>query len=198
MSVQFKKGGPGIQVPEADINLGGTTCTAQDKADLSKLSWAPGNLKSQGSSNYVCTTATDYGYYYTWYSTYTGNKDMNNTDPCSKLSTSTYGSDWRTPSRNEMEKLTRCTDKSLLNNGGTNGMWFMNNTNGLFLPAAGSRSYNEGAGTTATNAAGTRGSYWSSDANGSDNGYYLYFRSGNAFVNTNGKTFGYSVRCVKG
>ena len=47
MTVQFKKGGPGIQVPPGDIVLGGTDCTEQDKSDLSNLSWAPGNLRQQ-------------------------------------------------------------------------------------------------------------------------------------------------------
>ena len=66
LKIQFKKG-PGINVLESDINLTGNGCTAQDKKDLAKLIWADGNLKSTGASNnYVWTTSTDYGYYYTW------------------------------------------------------------------------------------------------------------------------------------
>ena len=198
MSVQFKKGGPGIQVPPGDIDLGGTNCTEQDKSDLSKLSWAPGNLKSTGSSNYVCTTATDYGYYYTWYSTYTGNTSRNNTDPCSKLTPGTYGSGWITPTKVQLEALSHCTDKSSVSNNGTNGIWFMSKTKGLFLPAAGHRGSNVGSGTTATGNAGTYGNYWSSDSYDSNNGHILFFYSGNAYLgNLNNKSFGFSVRCVK-
>ena len=195
MSVQFKKGGPGIQVPPGDIDLGGTNCTEQDKSDLSKLSWAPGNLKSDGSSNYVCTTPDDAGYYYTWYSTYTGNNSTNNTDPCSKLITIIYGSGWRTPSKNEMEKLTRCTNKSLVEINGIYGMWFMNSSTGLFLRKAGGRS--DGSGTEvglSNRMAG--GFYWSSEEFASQ-GYLLYFNSEQAEIGWYAIGKGFSVRCVK-
>lgn len=101
---------------------------SNDKNNLAKLRWATGNLKSTGSANYVWTTATDYGYYYTFYSTYTGNTDTNNTDPCSKLNTAYYGTGWRTPSRSTLIMLSRCTNKALVNK----GMWFMNSSTGLF------------------------------------------------------------------
>ncbi len=59
----------GIQVPSADINLGGTACTDQDKIDLAKLIWAPGNLRqtnNDGSGPVIMAAATtDYGHYYT-------------------------------------------------------------------------------------------------------------------------------------
>ncbi|WP_294470515.1 hypothetical protein [uncultured Bacteroides sp.] len=64
MNVQFKKK-MGNQVPSSDINLVGNGCTAQDKTNLSKLTWADDNLKSTGSSNYVWVSKTEYGYYYT-------------------------------------------------------------------------------------------------------------------------------------
>ena len=153
LKIQFKKG-PGINVLESDINLTQNGCTAQDKKDLAKLIWADGNLKSTGSSNYVWTTSTDRGYYYTWYSTYTGNTSQNNTDPCSKLNTSTYGTEWRTPSRNELTKLSRCTNKTKVNN----GMWFMNSSKGLFLPLAGhTQGANTGSGVINGN---LDGNYW--------------------------------------
>ena len=78
------------------------------------------------------------------------------------------------------------------------GMWFMNNTKGLFLPAAGFRDYVLGSGTAPTNNAGTYGYYWSSAANGSSYAYYLTFLSGNATVNYYRKPTGFSVRCVQG
>lgn len=192
MTVQFKKM-IGNQVPSGDINMSG--CTGQDKTDLSKLTWADGNLNSTGDKNYTWTTkATDYGYYYTWYSTYTGGTSTNNTDPCSKLNAAIYGTGWRTPSKTELTKLARCTDKVLT--GG--GMWFMNKTKGLFLPSAGYRDYGEGSGTTGTTSVGSYANYWSSDAISSSFGYYLFFLNGDSYVDYARNASGFSVRCVKG
>ena len=193
---------PGIQLPVGDINLGGTACTDDDKAALSKLRWALGNLKSTGSSDYdwvdpAATGADAYGYYYTFYSTYTGDNSQNNTDPCSKLKSS-YGTGWKTPSYATMQKLARCTDKVITTYNGTSGMWFLSKPNGLFLPAAGRRSSYVGSGTTATDLAGSYGYYWSRDANGSYYGSGLYFNSGNASTNDFIRTFGFLVRCVQG
>lgn len=195
MTVQFKKK-PGTQVPEDDIDLIANGCTAQDKIDLAKLTWADGNLKSTGSSDYVWTTANDYGYYYTWYSTYTGNTSSNNTDPCSKLETSTYGTGWRTPNRDEITKLSHCTNKVAING----GVWFMNSSIGIFLPIAGYRDWNYGGGcgTTATLYAGSNAAYWSSTTYNNSNAYYMLFFSGGAYIyNTGSKVNGNSVRCVK-
>lgn len=196
MTVQFKKK-LGIQVPSGDIHLG-NSCTDQDKTDLSKLTWAEGNLKSTGgigSKNYVWATTTDNGYYYTWYSAYTGNTSRTNTDPCSELNPAVYGTGWRTPSKNEFTKLARCTDKVSTDG----GMWFMNNTIGLFLPAAGNRSNRDGSGTQATSLEGTEGDYWSTDtSNGNGNGQTLTFGSGSCGVSNYIKAYGLSVRCVKG
>ena len=191
LKIQFKKG-PGINVLESDINLTGNGCTAQDKKDLAKLIWADGNLKSTGNSNYVWTTSTDRGYYYTWYSTYTGNTSQNNTDPCSKLNVSTYGTGWRTPSRNELTKLSRCTNKAKVNN----GMWFMNSSKGLFLPLAGHTPSASGA-STGGNAVvnGNRdGNYWCTEK------YYrfLFGTNGHTVSDAASGAFGCSVRCVKG
>lgn len=196
MTVQFKKQPIGITVPAGDINLTQNGCTAQDKTDLAKLTWARGNLKSTGNSNYVWGTSTEYGYYYTWYSTYTGNTSLNNTDPCTKLNATTYGTGWRTPSRNELTKLARCTNKTLTNK----GVWFMNNTKGLFLPAGGFRDASQGSYTSASIAVGTIGRYWSSDAYNSTLVYVLEFGSNSAGVpgDNNRKQNGLSVRCVKG
>ena len=193
---------PDIQVPASDINLGGSACSDQDKSDLSLLIWARGNLKSTGNgsvSDYVWTTPTDYGYYYTFMSTYTGNTSQNGTDPCTKLNPNQYGTGWRTPSRNELEKLSRCTDKQLVSNNGVMGMWFMNNPYGLFLPAAGGRNNNVGSGTSPTGNPRTYGYYWSSDGYNSAYGYNLYFYSGYANIgNHYERPHGFSVRCVKG
>ena len=201
MTVQFKKGGPGIQVPPGDIVLGGTDCTEQDKSDLSNLSWAPGNLRQQnddGSGSTIMAGPTEYGHYYTWFSTYTGNTDRNNTDPCSTLSTGTYGSGWRTPNINEVSKLSRCTDKLYQSGNGSPGMWFLSPSKGIYLSGGGYRPTSAGSGTIGTSYVGERSNYWTSSDNGPNFGYRLYFNR--EFVLTDGvsKSYGFQVRCVKG
>ena len=192
LKIQFKKG-PGINVLESDINLTGNGCTAQDKKDLAKLIWADGNLKSTGNSNYVWTTSTDRGYYYTFYSTYTGNKTTNNTDPCSKLNTAYYGTGWRTPSENDYISLSRCTDKVLTNG----GMWFMNKSIGIFLLASGGIGWGGGSSTgDPTSDGGTGGQYWSSTYN-KNNAKRLVFSNGSAGIGVDYLASGLAVRCVK-
>lgn len=192
----------GIRVPEAEIKLG-VDCSAEDKASLAKLIWARGNLSQaddEGWGPIKMAFPTDYGHYYTYKSEYSG--EIGTTDPCSTLSASTYGTGWRTPSRAEFEMLFRCTDKQLVSHNGTNGMWFMNNKSGLFLPAAGFRSTFDnggvaGSGTTATQEAGTNGLYWSSNVAGRTTCYYLGFSNDNIYTTSLNRDFGMSVRCVK-
>ena len=190
---------PGINVPEEEINLGGTDCTQQNKRDLAKLIWAEGNLMSRDDSKPYdwAPTQVDFGYYYPWNSTYVsdGNTTLNGTDPCGKLNPDIYGTGWRTPGKAELKKLTRCTDKQLVTNNGVQGMWFMNGMTGIFLPAAGNRDLG-GSGITATGSTGTTGYYWSSDAR--SYGDALTFSSGTAGVLDYDKTSGFAVRCVKG
>ena len=164
MKIQFKKT-IGINVPSGSINLTTNGCSSADKTALAKLIWADGNLKSTGSANYVWGTYSEYGYYYTWKSTYTGNASTNNTDPCPKLK-SDYGTGWRTPSKDEMDKLSRCTNKAVVTNGGNKGFWFMNSTIGLFLPFGGSHGGATGSKTTPPGNAGSEGAYWCLNANG--------------------------------
>lgn len=190
-----------INVSESEINLGGNTCTETDKTNLAKLTWAGGNLNI--SENYeingFAPRSTDYGYYYTWNSTYTGDTSLNNTDPCSKVNELTYGSGWRTPRKEEMEMLARCTDGELTEG----GVWFMNKTKGLYLPMAGARSQMEGSGIlpTVEQYTGVSGFYWCSEGTGTK-GYYLSCNPltsiNNFVVGTIAVTWGFSVRCVRG
>ena len=186
MKIQFKKT-IGINVPASDINLTQNGCTANDKTALAKLTWADGNLKSTGASNnYVWGTNSEYGYYYAWNKDYSGN----NIDPCTRLK-SDYGTGWRTPSRNECLPLSRCTNKTKVNN----GMWFMNNSKGLFLPLAGARTWSGGSGTSATESGYAR--YWTSTNNSGTIAYSLNFENNKVEVNSSTKGDGFSVRCVK-
>ena len=183
----------GVQLAASNINLTQNGCTASDKNYLAKLRWATGNLKSTGNTNYVWTSSTDRGYYYTFYSTYTGNKTTNNTDPCSKLNTAYYGTGWRTPSENDYISLSRCTDKVLTNG----GMWFMNKSIGIFLLASGGIGWGGGSSTgDPTSDAGTGGQYWSSTYNKND-GKRLVFYNGSAGIGSDYLASGLAVRCVK-
>jgi hypothetical protein len=71
-----------------------------------------------------------------------------------------------------------------------------NPTTMLFLPAAGWRNYTNGA----LSSPGVWGLYWSSTAQGPDPGssfaWSLQFISDNAYVNTNVRANGFSVRCI--
>ena len=191
----------GIQLTASEINLGGSTCTASNKDVLSKLIWAEGNLKSTGISpigNYVWGSPTEYGYYYTWMSLYTGNTTIQgNQDPCLQLEPTIYGAGWRTPSKIEFESLIKCTDKVPVMNNGTRGIWFMNKTKGLFLPTAGFRDSDVGSGISPTTQNGVYGFYWSSNAD-SQGRFYMGLGSNDTHVlGDSNKTFGLSVRCVK-
>ena len=178
----------GIQLAASDITLTQNGCTASDKTNLAKLRWATGNLKSMGNANYVwAPSQTETGYYYAFNKLYDGS----NGDPCSKLNTAYYGTGWRTPSRNECLSLSRCTNKTKVNN----GMWFMNNSKGLFLLLAGARTWSGGSGTAATESGYAR--YWTSTNNSGDIAYSFNFENNKAEVNSSTKGDGFSVRCVK-
>ena len=185
----------GIQLAASDINLTQNGCTASDKNYLAKLRWATGNLKSTGSTNYIwAPSQTETGYYYTWYSTYTGNKTTNNTDPCSKLNTAYYGTGWRTPSENDYIPLSRCTDKVLTNG----GMWFMNKSIGIFLLAAGKIGNGGGSATSNPNYSTAKtGQYWTSKKDGENRGISFTFNPSSTFMFSDYQATGIPVRCVK-
>ena len=185
----------GIQLAASNINLTQNGCTTNDKNDLAKLRWATGNLKSMGNANYVwAPSQTETGYYYAFNKLYDGSTG----DPCSKLNTAYYGTGWRTPSKNELEKLARCTDKVYTNG----GIWFMNKSLGIFLKAGGVRQ-ESGAGTGGAGYT-DHGCYVTSTLGSSgSNCYVMEFTSTSMYVGNAGAWFslltnGYLVRCVKG
>lgn len=195
MKIQFKRS-PGINVPAGSINLSNPkkACTNDDKQKLSKLVFADGNLKSTGASNnYVWTTNREYGYYYQWKKDYNGN----NIDPCARLNPTTYGNDWRLPTRNEFERLTRCTNVKKVSNG-VNGVWFLNATTGIFLPLSGWRD--NSPGTEAEHWPGTYGDYFTDESINATDCYRLNIApgEGKADVNSTQKRIVYPVRRVKG
>lgn len=199
MAITFKKA-IGINLPASDINLG-SNCTTADKSALSKLRWAEGNLNSTGSSNYSwvnpsATGAATCGYYYTYYSTYTGNSSQNNTDPCTKLQSS-YGTGWKTPSIATTQILARCTDKKSVTYRGQPGLWFLNSSKGLFLPMTG--YYAGGSGTAASYGNVSNGYYRVRDGIIDNNTAYIFMLGpGSAGNPGNPRNIGAAVRCVKG
>ena len=202
MTVQFKDGGSEIIVAPEDITLSHpeSPCTDQDKIDLSQLRWAPGNLRQtndDGTGAVIFAGPTDYGHYYTGFSTYTGNTTYDGVDPCTKVP-ATFGTGWRLPTHLELPKLARCTDTQVVTRSEVNGMWFMNNTIGLFLPAAGDRPNDVGSGTTGIKYVGERGEYRCDNLSGPNfTCRVLIFYEG---VSKTGYTYrecGFSVRCVK-
>ena len=75
--------------------------------------------------------------------------------------------------------------------------WSSNNAAGAFasplkLPVAGYRNYSSGS----LNDVGSYGDYWSSTVNGT-NARNLYFYSSNALMSSDGRAYGFSVRCLK-
>nr|WP_302830072.1 FISUMP domain-containing protein [uncultured Bacteroides sp.] len=192
MTVQFKYK-PGTQVPESDINLTKNGCTDQDKIDLAKLTWADGNIMGTGLDNYEWSTPTGYGYYYPWMSIRDGNTNIYDTDPCSKLNATKYGTGWRLPTALEFYALRRCSGQSI--NG---GMWFMNESKGLFLPAGGQNPNGAGFATSVTYEVGKRGYYWSGELQMT--GYAVSLEIGTyGWVTSEGAQIksGLNVRCVK-
>lgn len=218
----------GIHVPKADIDLtdirkpSASQCKESDKTTLSGLIWAEGNLQTDNDALlYQWATPTGYGYYYPWNSTYVKTENLwpNLTDPCSKLDPNKYGSGWRTPSRNELECLSRCTEGRLVTRDGVKGMWFMNKTRGLFLPAAGDQGFpfvsgssgpqlSAGSDTVPNEGAGVTGNYWASDGSTTGtaqpgnpsgmSGTKLGFSDNGTVVTSNVlASYGFSVRCVR-
>ncbi len=178
----------GINVALADIDLG-ESWTNDDKILLSNLVWAPGNLRQtndNGTGPTIFASPFDYGHFYNWNSEYTGNTNLTGSDPCKSLDAATYGSDWRTPNRDELSALARCTDKKIVTNAdGMSGMWMMNSTKGLFLPAAG-----QGDNSNTVPAAGTSGwiaFYWSDKGWNDSMAFYLSIYNDYAIIHYNKK-----------
>lgn len=121
----------------------------------------------------------------------------NNIDPCARLNPTTYGSGWRLPTRNEMERLGRCTNVKKVSNG-VNGVWFLNATTGIFLPLGGWR--NKTSGTTADEWPGTYGNYFTDESINTNDCYRIDISpdEGKADVNNTLKSMAYQTRCVKG
>lgn len=149
-------------------------------------SWAKANLKSSGVFE---ASQTAYGAYFGWNTTSTGSGQYNSgnysadNDPCYQVAPK---GTWYTPSSDQLTNLMNCN-----RSGFENGCYFGNRA--IFLPPTGYRDGSEMI------KVGTKGVYWSRTPNGSD-GYYLSFDNTGYInvVNDYFRSFGKSVRCVKG
>ena len=146
--------------------------------------------------------AEDYGGYYAWggnqdkvddhNTTNTGKGDLTGADD---TATKLWGSNWRMPKQDELQKLIANCDVVWTTINGVSGRKFTGkgdySSNSVFLPAAGYCYYGNVGGQ------GYVGIYWSSTPYGSYYAYYLYFDSGYQFVdNFYYRYYGFSVRAV--
>lgn len=141
----IKGGQLGINVPANEINLGGTTCTEQDKQLLSKLIWAEGNIWVGNPNLDVKDSEWDpdvnfYDNTYPWLSWFDAG---DNIDPCEQLAPEKYGTGWKTPTAAQLTALMHCTSLNRVRNPKykeyrLTGMWAMKEGDGgIFLPARG-------------------------------------------------------------
>ena len=107
---------------------------------------------------------------------------------------------WRVPSYTELSELYINHSSMTEDNTGTRGYWFSGQTSysdevsRVFFPAAGYRISNGN-----TEYRGCIGRYWSSTPYSSfyDYAYYLNFTNIEVTMNSYGRAYGFSVRCVK-
>ena len=113
-----------------------------------------------------------------------------------------WGGSWRMPTESEFSELLSNTTRTWQTNyqgvSGCNGYLFTSTKSGyesksIFLPAAGSR-YG-----SSLNSGGSIGFYWSStlDSGNVDDGRFLRFFSGNAYMGYNYRFLGFTVRAVQ-
>ena len=152
--------------------------------------------------NVGATSAKEYGGLYCW--GMTKDKDSNAAFNVGKdalsgtddTATNIWGSNWRMPTKEELDKLRANCDVVWTNVGGLNGSKFTGkgdySSNSVFLPAAG---YCDSG---SVKVQGSYGYYWSSTPCGSNdaNSYYLYLYSGNQDVGLGEHCYGCSVRAV--
>lgn len=180
-----------------------TTGTAKRTGDIEVnwvQLWENGPKFAEYNVGVTDGKAESYGGYYCWGSSI--DKDQSaayksGTDPLTgtdDTATNLWGSEWRMPTKAELDGLLANCDVAWTTVNGVNGRKFTGKgdyaSNSVFLPAAG---YCYLGGVLDQ---GVRGDYWSSTPKGSDYAYNLSFGSGRQNVGLNSRLNGCSVRAV--
>lgn len=190
----------GLSVKWRAVNLGAHNITdygnyyawgeTETKSDYSWGTYKHANGAYNKLTKYCPTNKTDF-----WNGT--GSPDNKLIlDAVDDITTQTYGSNYRMPTKAEIEELKALPNEWVTDyNGisGLNGRVFTGkNSNTLFIPAAGCffGSTHEYAGTSCY--------LWSNslDSDGPGNAWRLYFNSDKVDLLNGGRCYGLSVRCV--
>ena len=117
----------------------------------------------------------------TWITSISGNSDwISANDPCAIE----LGGGWRIPTSAEWNNV-----KNSGNWNNWNGPW----NSALKMHAAGSLWADDGSLTLP----GYWGNYWSSTQSGDPWGWFMYFDSGQSFMQESNKAYGFTLRCVR-
>ena len=162
--------------------------------------WTDGPKFAEYNVGVTDGKAESYGGYYCWGSSIdkdsnaaykSGNDALIGTDD---TATNLWGSEWRMPTKAELDGLLANCDVAWTTVNGVNGRKFTGKgdyaSNSVFLPAAGDCI----SGSVLVQ--GDFGYYWSSTPDGSRYAYGLLFGSGYQYVGYSGRDVGYSVRAV--
>ena len=198
------------------VNVGGIIqiqSAGPEMVDLGlSVKWAKYNIGATGGS----TPESWYGDYYAWGETETKSDyswntyKFGSTSPFSKydtdgktvleavddIATTIYRSNYRMPTKTEIEELIALPNKWVTDYNGVSGLngrvFTGKNGNTLFIPAAGFFY-----GST-HNLAGSSCYLWASSRSSGDpnNAWYLYFISRKIYGSSNSRCSGFSVRCV--
>ena len=211
-SIDLSAGGKMINLGDIDSHIVAPAITGTAKAKLDGTNevdvpwvrlWENGPKWATINVGVTSTSATAaYGGYYGWGGTtsksttdyYNGTDYDNDGNLPTNYDTATklWGSNWRMPTKAEIQALIDNCTWSAFSSGYTITGKGDYATNSLFLPAAGCFNYYY----ETVYGAGTDGYYWSSSPYDSSKAYRLYFGSGSHSMHYNVRDFGFSVRAV--
>ena len=180
----------GLSVKWASANLGATCGDTAESWYGGCYAWGETETKSDYSwGTYKFGASSPFSKYDT-----DGKTILESVDD---IATQTYGSNYRMPTKTEIEELIALPNKWVTNYNGISGLncrvFTGTNGNTLFIPAAG---YFDGS---ARNYTGADCRLWSSSLYSDDpsNAWYLYFNSSSIFLGKYSNRYcGFSVRCV--
>ncbi len=178
--------------------------TTDEGVEINGVIWATRNVDAPGT---FAENPEDPGMFYQWGSNvgWSATNPLVSTDGSSWLypwdangaetwENNVCPSGWRLPTNTEFSDLVSYAQNWETING-KSGRYFGIGDNTIFLPAVGSRNYNNGALINAN----TQGNYWANTrVEGKDKSFWLCFYGDILKVNGNcSRAFGNSVRCVK-